>query len=146
MRMRPAVVALAATLLFGPAARATAEPLAAGPEHALVITSDGRVLSWGRATSGRLGNGAVAGLFPPTAVATLADVVAVAAGRAHSVALRRDGTVWTWGDNSRGQLGTGGDDTATPVQVPGLQGIAAIAAGDDHTLAWSIGGPIQAWG
>jgi len=146
MTMKTAVVALAATFLLWPAARATAETLAAGPEHALVITSDGHVLSWGRATSGRLGNGVVAGLFSPTAVAALADVVAVAAGRAHSVALRRDGTVWTWGDNSRGQLGTGGDETATPVQVPGLQGIAAIAAGDDHTLAWSIDGSIQAWG
>ena len=145
-KMKTAVVAIAATFLFWPAARATAETLAAGPEHALVITPDGRVLSWGRATSGRLGNGAVDGLFPPTTVAMLADVVAVAAGRAHSVALRRDGTVWTWGDNSRGQLGTGGDDTATPVQVPAVHGIAAIAAGDDFTLAWSIDGSIQAWG
>ncbi|HYU42606.1 MAG TPA: cell wall anchor protein, partial [Vicinamibacteria bacterium] len=83
MTMKTAVVALVATFLSWPAARVTAETLAAGPEHALVITSDGRVLSWGRATSGRLGNGAVAGVFSPTAVATLADVVAVAAGTAH---------------------------------------------------------------
>src|SRR2546426_7830572 len=105
--MKQTLLALLAVFLLWPAPYAVSGTLAAGPQHVLLVTSDGKVWSWGYAGSGRLGNDAVSGVFSPAPITGLTDVIRVAAGREHSVALRRDGTVWVWGDNSRGQLGNG---------------------------------------
>jgi alpha-tubulin suppressor-like RCC1 family protein len=145
--LKQKLFALLTVFLLWTAHYATSQTVAAGPQHVLLVTSDGKVWSWGYAGSGRLGNDAVSGVFSPAPIAGLTDVIRVAAGREHSVALRRDGTVWIWGDNSRGQLGNGGGaGTAVPVKVADLAGISAIAAGDDHTLAWSVDGSVWAWG
>src|SRR6266568_3547669 len=141
--MKRTLVALLAVFLLWPVRNAASETLAAGPQHVLLISSDGKVWSWGYAGGGRLGNDATSGVFAPAPIEGLTDVIAVAAGREHSVALRRDGTVWVWGDNSRGQLGNGGGaGIAEPIKLPDLTGISAIAAGDDHTLAWSVDGSV----
>jgi alpha-tubulin suppressor-like RCC1 family protein len=143
--MNRKLFAILAVFLLWPARYATSETLAAGPQHVLLVTPDGKVWSWGYAGSGRLGNGAVSDAFLPAPIAGLTDVIGVAAGREHSVAVRRDGTVWVWGDNSRGQLGSGGGPgTAVPIKVQDLTGISAITAGDDHTLAWSVDGGVWA--
>jgi len=107
--------------------------IAAGFDHTLAVTSDGKVWAWGRNDTGQLGNtspncpvsimaaipenvGFTANWpFPSTEyscsttavqVAALpGTIIAVTAGTRHSAALMSDGTVWTWGGNHFGQLG-----------------------------------------
>jgi alpha-tubulin suppressor-like RCC1 family protein len=65
-----------------------------------------------------------------------ADAYEIAAGRSHSCALAVNGSVSCWGSNDRGQLGnSSGQNSSTPVLVPGLPAIRQITAGWDFTCA-----------
>jgi alpha-tubulin suppressor-like RCC1 family protein len=122
--------------------------IAAGAQHGLAVTADGRVWAWGQNTLGQLGLGAPsAPRTTPAPVPGLADVVGVAAGISHSLAWQRDGTLWAWGQNSFGQLGTGTTaDAAAPVRVRDLAAVAGAAAGGMHSLAVLRDGAAWAWG
>ena len=63
--------------------------IAAGEEHCLALTADGRVVAWGNNDVGQTSVPAPA----------LTDVVKIAAGPFSSIALKKDGTIITWGDN-----------------------------------------------
>lgn len=135
--------------------------LAAGSEHSLALTVDGRVYAWGRNTYGNLGAGtADAARHPvPAAVPGLDDVIDIATGRDHVLALRADGTVVAWGLGASGQLGYGtnadpaGEDRALPVPVvvdaggTRLAGVRAVLANGNSSYAIvGRGGALQYWG
>ena len=129
--------------------------IAAGPEHALALTSDGTVLAWGRNTNGKLGDGTDTDrLVPtPTLIGAGSGVVAIAAGAENSVALRgSDGVVLSWGINETGQLGNGGTSPGSrfqPAPVTGLSGVVEVAFGSGslgHGLARTADGSVWAWG
>jgi hypothetical protein len=130
-------------------------------DYKLAVTSDSRVLYWGRyldLKSLRIpGVIAAAGGWThivalksdgtvvqweihddqlPAVVEGLSNVVAVAAGGEHSVALKADGTVEAWGENFRGQLDV----------PPDLADVVAISASEHHTLALKRDGSLAAWG
>ena len=63
--------------------------IAAGNEHCLALTAEGRVVAWGNNDVGQTS----------VPVAALTDVVKIAAGPFSSIALKKDGTIITWGDN-----------------------------------------------
>ena len=79
-------------------------------DHALVLTRDGTVLSFGQRDSGQLGHGHVY-TSPqheePEVIEALRGVrvVAVAAGERHSLVLTDEGAVLSFGAGGRGQLG-----------------------------------------
>lgn len=126
----------------------SAVALAAGNDHAMVLTPEGTVLTAGSNTFGQLGdpNREFEGFLP---VPQLRGVVAIAAGFVHSLALREDGTVQGWGSNAFDQLGF--PERAPPAFEPnpslvqGLPLMAAIAAGGRHSLGISRDCP-QVWG
>ena len=139
--------------------------LAAGSEHSVALTVDGRVFVWGRNTYGNLGAGAAdAARHPaPAAVPGLDDVIDIATGRDHVLALRADGTVVAWGLGASGQLGYGtnadpaGEDRASPVPVvvdaagARLAGVRAVLANGNSSYAivdrgGGGGGALQYWG
>ena len=123
--------------------------IAAGFDHALLLKSDGSVLSMGDNAAGQLGDGSTADRSWPAPVQGLRDVIQVAAGSAHSLALRRDGRVLAWGRNQYGNLGAGASDTmphTSPQEVPGVERVIALASGRDHTLALRDDGTVLAWG
>jgi alpha-tubulin suppressor-like RCC1 family protein/PKD repeat protein len=97
--------------------------IAAGHQHALALTHDGHVLSWGANDYGQLGNGSQTSSYTPVMViledeTPLSDVQSIAAGDEHSMAILSDGRVMTWGKNSEGQLGDGTPtDRKYPVPV-----------------------------
>jgi alpha-tubulin suppressor-like RCC1 family protein len=70
----------------------------------------------------------------------------VVAGGNHSLALKANGTVMAWGLNDQGQLGSSGANSATPMQVSGLNQVIQIAAGASHNLALKSDGTVWAWG
>lgn len=128
--------------------------IAAGVQHSLALTSDGRVFAWGANGSGQLGDGSTTRRLFPVQVPNLSTVRAIAAGAWYSLAVTSDGQVWGWGDDSWSQLGDGapGNGAAlgrtSPVPASGLTGAVAVAAGIDgaHSLALMGDGTVMAWG
>ena len=130
---------------------------ASGRTHHLVLCADGTLVSWGRNSSGQLGEGGTSNRSVPVGVkvtGALAGkrIAAIAAGGDFSMALCTDGTLASWGDNANGQLGIGTTVASTvPILVDrsgvllGKQ-ILAIAAGSAHALALCSDGSIAAWG
>ena len=121
--------------------------IAAGEQHSLVLTHDGKVWACG-ATAYGLGTGSPVQSTTPQPVPGLTDIIAIAAGSAQSLALRSDGLVFSWGVNGYGQLGNPPVSSTPigPTLVSGLTGVVAIAAGVYHSLALRNDGTIYAWG
>ena len=67
--------------------------------HALAVTTDGALFSWGGGDNGQLGNGFTEDDGVPRLVRTLEGVpiASAAAGDATSLALARSGEMWSWG-------------------------------------------------
>jgi alpha-tubulin suppressor-like RCC1 family protein len=119
--------------------------VAAGAQHSLARTADGKAWAWGSNDSGQLGTagGSFSKANPVVRSDTsqqLGNVASLAAGAGHSTAALADGTVVTWGANDAGQLGRGDSASAKVLraQAPGgagyLAGVTGVAAGRYHTL------------
>jgi hypothetical protein len=126
--------------------------------HSLLLTSTGRVLSFGTGHSGALGFGyskakQLPDVLRPQFLDSLAGVrcVCVAAGELHSAAVSQDGDVYSWGDGFCGQIGHGDKrPVLTPQQVTrgGLEDevVSSVACGSRHTLAVTEDGLVFSWG
>jgi alpha-tubulin suppressor-like RCC1 family protein len=139
-------LAIVACVTF--ASPASAQTIAAGGTHTVVVTPDGNVWTWGDNGSSRLGLGVGAGSHKkvPTQVPTFSNIVAVAAGNDFTLALDSSGFVWAWGGNGSGQLGLGDTTTRHVPVMLGLTDIVAIAAGHGHSVALNSTGDVFTWG
>ncbi|XP_072880880.1 RCC1 domain-containing protein 1-like isoform X1 [Hemitrygon akajei] len=84
-----------------------ARKLVLGSEHALLLTCDWTVYSWGAGRHGQLGHGGVEDEADPRIVEALHGLVVteLAAGAWHSVCSSASGDLYVWGWNESGQLG-----------------------------------------
>lgn len=131
--------------------------LALGTLHALALTKDGRVLSWGSNSSGALGR-QIAGKTDRSFqyVEALESVTDIAAGGGTSAAITRDGSVWVWGSNLYGHLATGktaelpepGSFSQIPLRVGGISQAVSVQIGSPgrHTVVRLKDGSLRAWG
>jgi hypothetical protein len=86
----------------------------AGSQHALALTSDGRVPAWGDNSFGQL-----------NVPVELTNAVALAAGSQHNLRISSDGKIFAWGDNSA--RGTRADSQERVVcEVPRVGGDGAF--------------------
>jgi parallel beta-helix repeat protein len=141
----------------------------AGFHHSLVITSDGRCISFGYDGDGKLGNDPneddsslpifVHGLGNN---GYLSNIVKISAGRSghHSLAVDSNGMTYAWGANQQGQCGDGyvggyrqipilvvDSDTNTSGRYLGDEAfIIDVEAGVNHSLALDINGFVYEWG
>ncbi|OQO05187.1 hypothetical protein B0A48_08207 [Cryoendolithus antarcticus] len=125
----------------------TISSIAAGLEHALLLSSTGRLFSAASAsdaypTRGQLGIPGLSwqtrpeGSFDqPHEITTLSGftISAIAAGERHSLALDSQGRLFTWGDNSAGQLGFDTAAETSLVDAPSLVPISKPYAGTAQT-------------
>ena len=127
---------------------------AAGDNHSMVVSSSGRVWTWGWGAHGQLGHDNLEDQLVPKELQGQfggSKAVMLAAGSRHSMVLCLDGALWGCGSGCYGQLGVG--DTVcreAPVRVGaeafGQAGVLMVACGSFHTMAVSNGGGLWSWG
>ncbi|XP_017798859.1 PREDICTED: probable E3 ubiquitin-protein ligase HERC4 [Habropoda laboriosa] len=86
----------------------TVVQVACGKKHALALTNNGELYSWGFNSEGQLGLGTdVECELKPKLISTLIGVpiAFIACGGYHSIAISKSGAVFGWGKNMFGQLG-----------------------------------------
>ena len=124
----------------------------ADAKHFLVITEDGKVVSWGPSNDGGwLGVGDRDPHLNPLFVPGLSNVVQVAVGSTHSAAVTAKGRLYTWGRGSYGRLGHSDNlDQTQPKMVSALKDViivdVACGSGDAQTLAVTDRGHVYGWG
>ncbi|KAL3910132.1 MAG: hypothetical protein SGPRY_009172 [Prymnesium sp.] len=120
------------------------EQIEAGEHHSLGLTTEGRLLVWGRSDSSQLGlvfddeGKKQQGLTTPCLMPseTLQDVGRISTSANHCAAITKDGSLFTWGFGEMFQLGHCVDtDEELPREVMNLGGAALnVAAGGQHTV------------
>jgi hypothetical protein len=139
-RLARRVWATVLVAVLAAASSASAQTIAGGEAHTVVVKPEGTVWTFGSNDNGQLGDNSLTTRKTPIQVSGLTDVIAVAAGADHSLALTSTGIVYAWGDNGYGQLGDNSTtDRKTPVTAL-LSDVVAIAAGEYHTLALQSNG------
>ena len=137
----------------------------AGDFHSAVLTSRGRVVTWGWPGSswygaGALGRAVAAGGADAEAAAPGVARVAgsldirlkqIASGQRHMLGLGYDGEVWAWGQGANGLMGDGRNvDRLEPMPVSFLLDIGVqikqVACGAHFNLALSTDGVVFGWG
>lgn len=132
------------------------QAIAVGSAHALALTTDGDVYSWGDNSFAQLGASGLESRSQAAKVYGLPKVKAIAAGAWHSIAMGMDGSVWTWGSNEDWHLGIPvlkrwnvdkSDAYLTrPIQVQGLPAVVQIGSGGMYSLAVGADGRVFVWG
>ena len=125
-----------------------------GGSHCAALSADGKLYTWGLASSGELGHG---GWTPievdvPRCVDAFVGKVVVAAvvtGTNHTLAIGACGGLWACGRGRCGQLGQGDFSDAGPMRrVERLRGerVVAASAGGSHSIALTASGEVWTWG
>ncbi len=110
----------------------------AGVNHTVVLTADGRVVTWGSNANGVLGTGNPNIAAGPAQVPSMSGIKAIGAGDGHTEALHANGMVWGWG--TIGSVGA----HATPQLIQGLSSIKAISGAGQFLIALRNDGTL--WG
>lgn len=131
--------------------------VAAGSSFAAVLSSDGRVYTWGGNNQGQLGDGTTNTSSVPLAVSgtglpggkTIANLFC---GNQVVYAFATDGTLYVWGNNLEGALGIGSNtSSSSPVSFPMtgvLTGktISTLGTGNGYAYALTTEGKVYSWG
>ena len=92
--------------------------VAAGSQFSLALTRDGRVLSWGESSQGRLGR-TISSAYStdPTPISGLPPIAKIFAGPQCGYAIDENGRAWAWGANEFGQLLADAEGLGPPVPM-----------------------------
>lgn len=130
-----------------------------GPNHFALITSEGRLLTWGSNLHGQLGNGTSSTSNGPNDITSNFNLHVdeklshISLGNFHSAALTSTGRVFTWGRNTSGQLGsTQTSSTNLPIDITPKfslvpeEKVIMISLGSFHSSALTSRGRLFLWG
>ncbi|KAI5683723.1 hypothetical protein M9H77_04951 [Catharanthus roseus] len=128
--------------------------VACGSRHAVLVTKQGEVFSWGDGSGGRLGHGVETDICNPKLIDSLSglSIESVACGEYHTCAITDSGNLYSWGDGTHnfGLLGHGtGISHWTPKrltrQIEDLH-ISFISCGPWHSAAITSVGQLFTFG
>lgn len=122
--------------------------ISTGYYHMAAILEDGSLWTWGRNTSGQLGDGTEKNKLQPQKISIDNDkkVASVTAGNFMTAVILEDGIPWTWGTGCLGD-GTSNNNPSPQKITVGLdQKLGSIVSGDSHFLSVSESGMLWAWG
>jgi alpha-tubulin suppressor-like RCC1 family protein len=128
-----------------------------GEYSGAALLADGTIRSWGYASYGQLGNGALApanscvclGPVQPVGVSGAREIDV---GNYHVIAVLGNGEALTWGYNLYGEIGDGTLSPSgcfckpTPVAVASISSAQAPATGEYSTFALLADGTVRSWG
>uniref|UniRef100_UPI00358FCF6D E3 ubiquitin-protein ligase HERC2 n=1 Tax=Myxine glutinosa TaxID=7769 RepID=UPI00358FCF6D len=124
-----------------------------GGRHAMALTIDGKVFSWGEGDDGKLGHFSRMNSDKPRLLEMLKTkrIRDLACGSSHSAAISSSGELYTWGLGEYGRLGHSDNTTQLrPKLVKALLGhrVVQVACGsrDAQTLALTDEGLVFSWG
>ncbi|XP_050224431.1 PH, RCC1 and FYVE domains-containing protein 1 isoform X2 [Mercurialis annua] len=88
-----------------------AQIIACGNKHAVAVTKQGQIFSWGEGSGGKLGHGMEDDVSQPKVIDSLSEstIVLAACGEFHTCAVTLSGDLYTWGHDTHntGLLGHG---------------------------------------
>jgi len=147
------------TKLLGLEVSETIKDISSGNNFTILLTSEGRILTWGSNFSGQLGDIGdyldykIHDITKNFDLDPLDKIVMIKAGDSHGVAYSEAKKLFTWGINFGGQLGDGTTvNKSLPVDITlnvslGIdETIAMIVARYNYTLVLTSKGKIFAWG
>jgi len=119
--------------------------------HSVIVSTDGRVFTWGRGGSGQLGIGDCPDqVAVPTRVKALEKhrISSAATGGAHTLVLTTDGVVFGFGANDFGQLGIGNFKpvVAEPKKMLSKKVFVKISCGLDFSMIADVKGYLYSCG
>ncbi|XP_029411874.1 protein RCC2 [Nannospalax galili] len=119
--------------------------------HSLLITTEGKLWSWGRNEKGQLGHGDTKRVEAPRLIEALSQeaIVLAACGRNHTLALTETGSVFAFGENKMGQLGLGNQTDAVPSPAQIMyngQPITKMACGAEFSMIMDCKGNLYSFG
>eukprot|EP01091_Cochliopodium_minus_P013606 TRINITY_DN4419_c0_g1_i2.p1 TRINITY_DN4419_c0_g1~~TRINITY_DN4419_c0_g1_i2.p1 ORF type:complete len:381 (+),score=77.42 TRINITY_DN4419_c0_g1_i2:229-1371(+) len=130
-----------------------------GKYHAVFVTDDNNIHTFGYNNLGQLGNGEYGQLgnveifkHIPQVIESLCQVKTVSCGFNFTVLLSKEGKVFTWGTNDKGQLGQGVENQdkykSSPQQVKKLDEIfiSSISVGEGHIFVITADQKALYWG
>ncbi|KAG1334481.1 PH, RCC1 and FYVE domains-containing protein 1-like [Cocos nucifera] len=128
--------------------------IACGSRHAVLVTKQGEVFSWGEELGGRLGHGVDADVSHPKLVDSIGgmNIELVACGEFHTCAVTLSGDLYTWGDgiHNSGLLGHGSEASHwIPKLVAGqMEGllVTSVSCGPWHTAVVTSAGQLFTFG
>lgn len=133
--------------------------IALGSSHTGLLTTTGRVFTWGRNVYGQLGNGTTNSTSRPTEITqnmTLEDnevISSVSLGWGHSAAQTSLNRVFIWGFNQFGQLGNEtNDDQLRPILISTNklletnESILQLILGNGHSSLLTSNQQLYTWG
>jgi len=124
--------------------------VSSGGAHMASIKTDGTLWTWGRGTSGQLGNATITNTSTPvTTFAGGTNWKQVDCSTVHTASIKTDGTLWTWGRGDSGALGNAATtgNISTPVTTfAGGTNWKQVAGGGYHTAAIKTDGTLWTWG
>uniref|UniRef100_A0A2K6FEP6 Protein RCC2 n=1 Tax=Propithecus coquereli TaxID=379532 RepID=A0A2K6FEP6_PROCO len=119
--------------------------------HSLLITTEGKLWSWGRNEKGQLRHSDTKRVEAPRLIEGLSHevIVSAACGRNHTLALTDTGSVFAFGENKMGQLGLGNQTDAVPSPAQIMyngQPITKMACGAEFSMIMDCKGNLYSFG